>query len=496
MMLIDNLFKPRDGLFVLVVLVLFCIPILASYNPSSQLDVIQQRGELKVITRLSPTTYFIADKQPGGFEYELAQLYATYLGVDLKISAASDIDQIYEALRLNNAHIATAGLTRTPQRQQRFGFSPPYLDGQTQLVYLKKKGNKAPKTYQDLAGSTLTVMADSSHAELLRSLDPGLPGWQETRDLEVLDLLEQVHRGKLDYTLVDSAEFTANRSFFPRLEVAFSFSEPQPIAWMLKKSGDGSIRRSLDKFFAIPHTRNEIARLRQKYFENNQRLNLVDNLTFRKHFNERLPRYLDWFQQASEETGIDWRLLAAIGYQESHWNPKAVSPTGVRGLMMLTQQTAKEVGVKKRTDPKQSIFGGARYFASQISRIPERIENPDRTWLALATYNVGRGHLEDARVLTQRAGQDPDKWENVAKHLPLLSQARWYKTVRHGYARGREPVTYVRNIRRYLEQLELETRLQAVQENQAVQEATEQAEAAESQQEAIMQSPEQLPETL
>ncbi|OMH31839.1 membrane-bound lytic murein transglycosylase MltF [Motiliproteus sp. MSK22-1] len=486
-----NPFKSKDSLLLLVVIVIFCVPILASYNPATQLDVIKRQGELRIITRLSPTTYFVSNGEHDGFEYELAKLYANYLGVKLKISTASDIQEIYEALRLNNAHIATAGLTQTAERQQRFDFSPPYHTGQTQLVYLKKKKNKAPKTYQDLKGGSLMVMSNSSHSELLRSLDPGIESWQESSELEVLDLMEAVHDGKLDYTLVDSSDFAANSFFFPRLGIAFSFANPQPIAWMLKKRSDGSLKRSLDKFFSIPHTKNEIKRLQNKYFQSGQRLNLVDNLTFRKHLRERLPALKDWFQEAAQQTGIDWQMLAAIGYQESHWNPKAVSPTGVRGIMMLTRDTAKEVGVKKRTDPQQSIMGGARYFSQQKSRLPKRIQEPDRTWLALATYNVGRGHLEDARILTQRAGMNPDRWDDVAKHLPLLSQARWYKTVKHGYARGREPVTYVRNIRRYIKQLKLETRIQAVQAAQAIQQA--ESEAAS---EAPTQAPETLPETL
>lgn len=486
-----NPFKANRGLFILLALVLFCIPLLASYNNATQLDIIRQQGELRVISRLSPTTYFTADGEPGGFEYELARLYARYLGVALNITAASDINQIYEALRLNNAHIGAAGLTVTDSRRQRFDFSPPYFNSQTQLVYLEAQGNRAPKTYQDLAEGTLRVMANSSHTELLRELDPGIANWQQSDDEEVLDLLEKVHNGELDYTLVDDAELAANHAFFPRLKVAFAVSEPQPIAWMLKKSGDGSLKRSLEKFFSIPHIKNEIDRLKAKYFQNDQRLDLVDNLTFRRHMEERLPRYQDWFEAASEQTGIPWRLLAAIGYQESHWNPKAVSPTGVRGIMMLTQDTAKEVGVTKRTDPQQSIEGGARYFADQKSRLPEQITEPDRTWFALASYNVGRGHLEDARVLTERAQMDPNRWEDVAKHLPLLSQARWYKTVRYGYARGREPVTYVRNIRRYLQQLRLETRLQAVQAAQAEQQAE-----LEAEQMSTPQTPEKLPETL
>ena len=146
---------------------------------------------------------------------------------------------------------------------------------------------------------------------------------------------------------------------------------------------------------------------------------------------------------------MDWRLLAAVGYQESHWDPDAVSPTGVKGLMMLTQDAAKDIGIKDREDPQQSILGGAKYLASMHKRIPDRIPEPDRTWLALAAYNVGLGHLEDARMLTLKNKGDADKWVDVKKNLPLLTKEKWFKQTRYGYARGREPVRYVENVRTY-----------------------------------------------
>ena len=161
---------------------------------------------------------------------------------------------------------------------------------------------------------------------------------------------------------------------------------------------------------------------------------------------EKLPTYLPLFQKYATDD-IDWRLLAAVAYQESHWNPRAKSPTGVRGMMMLTLPTAKQLGIKSRIDPEQSIRGGARYIQKNKRRIPERIPEPDRTWLALAAYNIGFGHLEDARRLTQKFGADPDRWVDVKEYLPLLRQRKYYKQTRFGYARGDEPVQYVDNIK-------------------------------------------------
>ena len=180
---------------------------------------------------------------------------------------------------------------------------------------------------------------------------------------------------------------------------------------------------------------------------------------------QRLPNYRKYFQQAALEYGIDWRLLAAMGYQESHWNHLAISPTGVRGIMMLTKSTAGEVGINDRTDPEQSIAGGALYFHQRIKKIPSRILEPDRTWMALASYNVGYGHLEDARTLTKQLGNNQDKWIDVKNHLPLLSEEKWHVQTRYGYARGQEPVNYVENIRNYYDLLVWMTEEDWIQKN-------------------------------
>ncbi|MEH6650735.1 MAG: membrane-bound lytic murein transglycosylase MltF [Motiliproteus sp.] len=452
-------------------IVLSIVPLITEFTAKSQLEKILQRGELRVASRFSPSTYFIEESRQGGFEFDLTTAYANYLGVELKIEAMSSIAEITKALRLNNVHLAAAGLAATEQRRQTFDFGPSYLDSKILLIYRSGSNNRnndgtvepPPKSLQQI-NDPITVVANSNHAEYLRQLD-NPPPWQEAEPgIETLDLLTAVHDNQMRYTLADAEAFEASRTFFPRLRQAFELPEPQPVAWMLKRSPDTSLQQSVSAFFQLDSTQDLIQDLKEHHFEHDARLNLVDSLTFRQHLKSRLPPLRDWFQQAAKQYGIEWELLAAIGYQESHWNPRAISPTGVRGVMMLTQTTARSMGVKRRTDAKQSIFGGAKYFSKLLSRIPERITGEDRYWFALAAYNVGRGHLEDGRILSQRAGQSPDHWNDVAQHLPKLTQARWYKTVKHGYARGYEPVRYVTNISNYWSILKLEGRYQAIQD--------------------------------
>ncbi|MFT6917009.1 MAG: membrane-bound lytic murein transglycosylase F [Motiliproteus sp.] len=443
-------------------LALSLVPVISEYAAVSQLDTIQARHELRVATRLSPTTYYVEGGQPGGFEYELALAYADYIGVTLKLLPLTGIEEITEALRLNNAHFAAAGLSRTPERARQFDFAPSYLDSQMLLIYRSGAGLSPPESLQQI-DSPIRVVARSNHMQYLQRLqDP--PPWAEAEpEADALDLLRAVDQFEIDYTLADSEAFRVSQPFFPRLKSAFAVSEPQPVAWMLKQGADTSLRQSLGVFFGLNSTQALILSLKERHFDIDHRLNLVDNLTFRTHLRARLPALRAWFEQAAAEQEMQWELLAAIGYQESHWNPKAVSPTGVRGVMMLTRNTAKAMEVNERTDPKQSIFGGARYIQRLRERVPERIAEPDHTWFALAAYNVGRGHLEDARILTQAAGDNPDLWNDVARHLPKLAQARWYNDLKYGYARGYEPVKYVQNIQRYLTMLKLESRYEAIQ---------------------------------
>jgi membrane-bound lytic murein transglycosylase F len=265
--------------------------------------------------------------------------------------------------------------------------------------------------------------------------------------------MRMVQDGEIDYAIITSHELELHQAYYPRAKKAFTIGAPQQISWFLPKETDVRLLTRVNAFFQRIEHDGTLLHLKERYFGHLGQLNYVGARTFIQHINTRLPKYDKTFREAADMINVDWRLLAAIGYQESHWRAKAASPTGVRGLMMLTLPTAKEMGVKNRLDPTQSIHGGARYFAKIRARISQTIPEPDRTWFALAAYNVGYYHLEDARMLTEKYGKDPDKWVDVKEFLPLLQQKKYYKQTRYGYARGNEPVIYVQNIRRYFDVL-------------------------------------------
>jgi len=457
--------RKKDVIDLIGILILLIIPAILSYNSKTELQAIRESGSLKLVTRNTPSTYFLDKGDPAGFEYELAQAFAKHIGVELDVTVAPSFSDLFTLVKNRDADIAAANLTITPQRQENFAFSPPYLHTRSALIYRIKQGNPAPKTLESVIGRTIVVPANSSHIEVLENLQADNPEliWQES-DEPAINLLEQVHERKVDFTVMDEVTYNSQSSYFPGVNKSMFLNEPQPLAWMYSPHPDNSLKLALERFFAKESTQALIGQLKAKYFHRENRLNFFDTITFRNQMESRFPKLETYFHDAEAETGIDWQLLSAIAYQESHWNRKAVSPTGVRGIMMLTRATAKEMGIKDRTDAEQSIRGGARYLKKVIAKIPERIQGEDRIWFGLASYNVGYGHLEDARILTQRGGKNPDKWEDVREFLPLLTKPRYYKTVKRGYARGYEPVIYVKNIQRYLDLIRWEFQLRQMRE--------------------------------
>jgi len=437
----------------LFISLLCLLTITGSVRPNT-VEKIRSQGEIVVTTRNSPTTYFEDNIGATGYEFELAKAFADYLGVNLVIKQADNLSDLYKDIERNDAAFAAAGLTITQDKNKWVRFSTPYMQVSQQVIY--RRGGMRPKQVFDLAKGQLVVTSDSSHALQLRELQgrkiPELT-WSESPDFETVELLQMVATGEVDFTVVDSNEFEMLQAYYPNLAIAFDLTGAQPLAWAFPQSRDDSLFQAAESFFRNAQTNGLLSEVRERFYGHLDQLNYVGAKRFQKQTAKKLNKYDDLFQHAADEHDLDWRLLAAMSYQESHWNPRAKSFTGVRGMMMLTRRTAKELGVRNRLDPKQSIDGGAAYLVKLRKRLPKNIQEPDRTWMALAAYNVGYGHLTDARKLTKKDGGDNSRWMDVKDYLPLLSQKRYYKQTKHGYARGSEPVTYVQNIRRYFDVL-------------------------------------------
>jgi membrane-bound lytic murein transglycosylase F len=427
---------------------------LAQRETAPILERVRAQGELVIATRRAPTVIYRGAKGKDGFEHALTQRFAATLGVEVRYVYPKTLEALFDAIARGTVHMAAAGLTVTPAREHRAHFSEPYQFVTEQLIY--RRGSTRPRSLDDIAPGDLHVVSGSSHDETLQTLraaaNPMLE-WTRHPAVATDGLLSAVDRGEIRLTVADSNAAALNQRIFRHVAEAFELGDPRAIAWAFSATADDSLLQTANRFLTSLESSGELRRLRARYFGHTERLNFVDVRDFWRQVRDRLPALQPYFEQAAQQTGIDWRLLAAMGYQESHWRHDAVSPTGVRGIMMLTRTTADQVGVSDRNDPQQSIIGGARYLRIVEKKIPERIDPVNRLWFTLAGYNVGFGHLEDARILTEREGGNPDLWLDVKQRLPLLSQKKYYRTLRYGFARGSEPVNYVGNIRNFYDLL-------------------------------------------
>lgn len=430
------------GLSLILIVLNACAP----QKPA--LQSIRDTGVLHVLTRNAATTYFTGPHGPEGLEYELVKAFADHLGVSLKVSTEDNLKNMLDRVQGGEFDFAAAGLTATADREKFVRFSDSYQSITQQLVY--HRSIPRPKTLDDAEG-IMEVIANSSHVEKLKQLKVQHPDliWDENKDAGSTELLTLVAEQLIDFTIADSNEVLLTRRFHPELGIAFNISKPQKLAWAFSKKGDDSLYKEANKFLASYKKSGELAQLLKRHYGHARNYDYAGTPTYLGHVRYRLPRYREVFEKAGEVNTLNWQLLAAVAYQESHWNPRAISPTGVRGIMMLTKATAKDLGIADRTVPAQSIKGGAQYIRELSERFSDELDKQDRLWFTLAAYNVGYGHVQDARLITKQRGKNPNKWVDVKESLPLLRRKRWYKNTRYGYARGNEPVKYVENIRSY-----------------------------------------------
>ena len=422
-------------------------------KPLSIVESIERDGVLLVATRNSATTWYEGPNGLTGPEYDLVTGFAESLGVKPEFITYERDSEIMDAVENGEVHLAAPGMILKGM-PQRIRLGPVYQHISRQLVY--RAGTPAPASLYQVGDDEIEIAEGSHHGELLQQLgEQGelFASWKSAPDKDVEQLLYLLQEKAIKYTIANSNVVDFNRRFYPELRVAFDIGLPQPLQWAMPRRKDTSLHDRVSDYFQRIRRNGKLDTILQRYYAHVDLLTFADTHTFWKNVESRLPGFEALFRRVARASGYDWRLLAAIGYQESHWNPEAVSPTGVKGLMMLTNDTASLVDIADRTDPEQSVVGSARYLRFLDGQIPEEVRMPDRQWFILAGYNVGFGHLEDARILTKRLGGNPNIWRDVREHLPLLAQSKYHSTLKHGYARGREPVAYVDNIRNFYELL-------------------------------------------
>ncbi|WP_158587172.1 membrane-bound lytic murein transglycosylase MltF [Motilimonas pumila] len=444
-----------------VLFLLFAI-MLSACEPlpsDTHMQQIKQRGVLRVGTLNTPVSYLYEGEQLSGLDYELAIAFAERLDVKLDMSPALSIDELFKELDTGNIDLIAAGLTLTPERANKYRSAPPFYEVAQTLVY--RTGSKKPRKFEDIDAPVL-VLKSSAHEEFLTQLKSEHPhlSLQAIDEEDPAELLKQVEDSEASYALVNDVVLARSQRYYPNLAEGFSLENKEPVAWLLKKNIDDSLYAALIEYIGEQHQAGVVAKLEEKYFGHIKRFDFVDTRSFLRAAENVLPDYKALFEKYQTEE-FDWILLAATSYQESHWKPNAKSRTGVRGMMMLTNNTAKMMGVKNRVDAEESVRGGAKYLTYILSRIPDSIDEDEKIWFALASYNLGFGHVMDARRLARSLGKDQDNWSDVKDILPLLQRKKWHQKTRYGYARGGEAKHYVNNIRQYQESLTWLVRKQA-----------------------------------
>ncbi len=414
----------------------------------SRLGPPQTSGELVVAIRGDPVFYQPAsDGEPAsGFENDLLEAFADELKVKLKLVPVRGSREMRELVLAGKVHFAAALPVETGKE---LGFTEP-LHVARQLV-VQPAGAIGVDELADLAGRTIQVASDSPLDGALRALEPPV-NVVEVDAPNDIDLLSRVADGKTELAATDSAHFDVAVNFYPDIDVAQELPGTVSYAWAFLAESD-ELRRRADAFLARIRADGTLARIRDRYYGHIKRINQENMAQFLAAMQTRLPHFRSDFEQAQRLTGIDWRLLAALAYQESNWDPLATSPTGVRGMMMLTEDTADHLRVSNRLDAHESIIAGARYLSDIIDAIPDETPEPDRTWLALAAYNLGMGHFNGARAIAKGVNRDPNSWYEMKKVLPLLARPQYYQRLKSGRGRGGEAVIMVENIRNFYDVL-------------------------------------------
>lgn len=430
----------------IVVRIFFLLILFCACSEKNALERIKETGAITVLTRNNAHCYYIYRDAPMGFEYDLAKALAEDMGVQLNI-VTPRWDSLIKSLNSGKGDFIAASMTVTPSRENLVDFSFSYMD--TQQYVIVHKGDYRIKAMEDLAGRVVHVRRGTSYEERLRELqERGLNIKIKVHDdTPTEELIRMVAEREIGIAIADSNVALLNRRYYPDVRMLFAISEPQHIGWAVKK-GEKALLDQINRFFEKMKKERRITRIYKKYYSAVEFFDYLDLKKYHRRLQTRLPKYGDIIKRASTEHGFDWRLITAVIYQESHLDPKARSNTGVRGIMQLTQTTAKEMGINNRLDPAQSISGGVKYLKKLYDRY-EDIQGFDRMLFTLAGYNVGPGHILDAMKIAGQKGLDPNRWSSLEQTLPLLRQPKYYKDATYGYCRGTEPVRFVHRVLTY-----------------------------------------------
>ncbi len=412
--------------------------------PSHDLRKISRQGEIIFITQYNPHCYYRYRDQAMGFEYELAKAFAEDLGVRLTLKIAGPWEDMARLVQTGKGHIIAANMTVTPERAAQVAFSDGYLTTRQHII--AHRDNHAVRHVQDLAGLTVQVGNNAVYQKQLTALqEQGIDLTINSADQKsTMEILRDIEAGETHATVAYSHVAKLNQRNFPHIFIADAVGNEEQLAWGVHPEAE-ALRKRINLFFRAIKTDGVFDEIYNRYYSSAESLNFVDLRSYHRFLATRLPQYGRIIKSEAENHGFDWRLIAAQIYQESRFQPDALSPAGAYGLMQLTKRTARSHGVSDPGDPIQNIRAGIRQL-KRLYDLFDDAEGADRIFIALGAYNVGQGHIRDAQRLARKKGYDPTQWASLVKVLPLLQQEEYFEEAVYGYCQGTEPVRYVRQI--------------------------------------------------
>jgi len=433
-----------------------------SFTKLNTLEKIKKRGSLIAVMDFNSTNYFIYRGEPMGYQYELLRLLAKHLDVKLEVIPENNVDKNFKMLQDNTCDIIAINLAITKERSKIIDYTYPHSQTYQVLVQrkpenwrsLSKKNLEAKliRNQLDLAGKVVYVQKGTSYAQRIKNLSDEIGDSIiiiEKADVEVEELVELVANGEIDYTVTDENVALVNQIYYPILDVQTAVSFPQNLAWGIRK-GDDEFKKVVDEWLKKFKKTRKYTAIYNKYFKNPRSIRIVES-DFYAQNSGKVSVYDDYIKKYSKSIGWDWRLLASLIYQESRFKPNVKSWAGAYGLMQLMPTTARRFGVSKKSAPEKQIKAGVDFIKWLDKRFEKRgiKDDKERIKFILASYNVGLGHILDARRLAEKDGRNPDVWEkNVDEYILKKSNPKYYKdpVVKYGYCRGSETYNYVYQI--------------------------------------------------
>ena len=412
---------------------------------TDDLPGLKERRRLRMITRNNAMTYFIHRGRQVGFEYELIKKFADRHDLRLDIVIPDSHADLLAYLNEGKGDVVAAAMTITEERRAQAAFTLPYNEVDELVVVRADEDSIA--SLEDLAGRTVHVRASSSFYTTLVALEDSIAGLQVVPlpdDLETEDILVGVEEGRYDITLCDSNLLDVELAYGRALKAAFSI-KPTVLGWAVRRDNP-ALLAALNQYVQEEKGGLFFNMMKKRYFKNRRTITRAKD-SLRVDLSGRLSPYDELVKKYARQYGQDWRLITAQMYQESKFDPQAASWVGARGLMQIMPVTGRELGFTDLHDPEENIHAGVKYMSQLVNRFDSNIPIEERTRFALAAYNVGYGHVLDARRLAREKGWNPDKWfGHVEQAMRLLAKPAYHKRARYGFCRCGQPVHYVGNI--------------------------------------------------